>query len=132
MLLHPYWISVHWVGRFPPFLQKNGHRCMLLSPCRGFISGRVGSFQAEQAFAGQRALTIGSLLCVSEVRVLREREINPREKNPGSSSDRVRISWNSAEVASRPCCLCSLSSAPLPGVQVGGKSVRLVFRKSWV
>ena len=71
---------MHWVGRFPPFLQKNGHRCMLLSPCRGFISGRVGSFQAEQAFAGQRALTIGSLLCVSEVRVLREREINPREK----------------------------------------------------
>ena len=27
--------------------------------------------------------------------------------------NRVRISWNSAE-ASRQCCLCSLSSAPLP------------------
>ena len=34
-----------------------------------------------------------------------------------SSSERVRSSWNSAE-ASRQCCLCSLSFAPLPGVQV--------------
>ena len=30
---------------------------------------------------------------------------------------RVRISWNSTEVSSQ-CCLCSLSSAPLPGVQM--------------
>ena len=33
------------------------------------------------------------------------------------SSGRVGNSWNLAE-ASRQCCLCSLSSAPLPGVQV--------------
>ena len=26
------------------------------------------------------------------------------------------LSWNSAEASSRQCCLCSLSSAPLPGV----------------
>ena len=40
-----------------------------------------------------------------------------------SNSERVRISWSSAE-ASRQCCLCSLSSAPLPGVQAAyGKSV---------
>ena len=34
-----------------------------------------------------------------------------------SISERVRVSWNSAE-ASRQCCSCSLSSAPLPRVQV--------------
>ena len=34
-----------------------------------------------------------------------------------SSSEGVRISWNLADV-SRQCCLCNLSSAPLPGVQV--------------
>ena len=34
-----------------------------------------------------------------------------------SSSERVRISWNSAK-ASRERCLISLSSTPLPGVQV--------------
>ena len=37
---------------------------------------------------------------------------------------RVRISWNSVE-ASRQCCLCSLSSAPLPGRSkwLNGKSI---------
>ena len=34
-----------------------------------------------------------------------------------ASSERVRISLSSAE-ASRQSCLCSLSSAPLPGVQL--------------
>ena len=51
-----------------------------------------------------------------------------------SSLERVRISWNSAE-ASRQCCLCSLSSAPLPGAQgskwLNGRSVWLAFRRSW-
>ena len=32
-------------------------------------------------------------------------------------NERVSVSWNSAE-ASRQCCLCSLSSAALPVVQV--------------
>ena len=33
-----------------------------------------------------------------------------------SSLEREKISWNSAETMQ--CCLCSLSSAPLPEVQV--------------
>ena len=32
-------------------------------------------------------------------------------------TERLGISWNSAE-ASRQCCLCSLSSTPLPGVKL--------------
>ena len=45
------------------------------------------------------------------------RTCNWHDINPQSILERVRISWNSVE-ASRQCCLCSLSSAPLPGVQV--------------
>ena len=60
-----------------------------------------------------------------------------------SSFERVTISWNLAE-ASRQCCLCSLSSAPLPCTSARGpsglmgKSIWLVFKKvlgsnpSWV
>ena len=40
-----------------------------------------------------------------------------RSQSAATNWQRVRISWNSAE-ASRQCCLCGLSSAPLRRVQV--------------
>ena len=48
-----------------------------------------------------------------------------------SSSDRVRISWNAAETSSQ-CCLCNLSSAPLPGVSPTGILKILGSNPSWI
>ena len=49
--------------------------------------------------------------------VFAEWEINPWGKNPGPALREWESVWNLAE-ASRQCCLCSLSSTPLPRVQV--------------
>ena len=42
-------------------------------------------------------------------------KVQPKFHSAKSSLERLRISWNSAETC-RKCCLCSLSSAHLPGV----------------
>ena len=52
-------------ARWPVLLLScaNGRRkCMVLSPCRGSISGFLGSFQSGGAFFGLRALTIERLV----------------------------------------------------------------------
>ena len=40
----------------------NGHRNCSSDVCRGFLSDTIGSFQSAEVFAGQRALTVVSLL----------------------------------------------------------------------
>ena len=48
----------------------------------------------------------------------------PARVSVQSSSERVRGSWNLAE-GSRQCCVCSLSSAPLPCRGQSGLMVRV-------
>ena len=49
-------------GLFLTMLAQTGSGTTPLPPCRGTISGLVGSIQSGGALAGQRALTIESLL----------------------------------------------------------------------
>ena len=61
-------------------------------------------------------MVVENRLSIKSHDIERVRNKSTEKKNLVSNWD-SRISWNSAE-ASRQCCLCSLSSAPLPGVQV--------------
>ena len=45
-------------------LSYNWVQKMLLSSCRGSIPGNIGSLQSGQAFAGQKALAVQSLLLI--------------------------------------------------------------------